>query len=181
MLSTQLFLQPRPVLYSENSFIGQERAPHAEHKRRTLDLTRADRQTDRQTDRLPPSYKIYLMKTGWSGVGAGVHDVNAVTAKGGQHQLVASLGGIPVAATAHIPAWVVQFVTHRGHLQAVDHLKHGETGRVRSQSYGTCCGSSLLTAWITRWHSTDCWENNYVCRRVISRSENINLRFYLSI
>jgi hypothetical protein len=33
---------------------------------------------------------------------------------------------------------VVQFVTHRWHFQAVDHLKHSEGGGVRSQSYGTC-------------------------------------------
>jgi hypothetical protein len=70
----------------------------------------------------------YLVETGRLGVCARVHDVDAVAADGGQHQLVACLARVPVTAAAHVPPRVVQLVTHRGHLQTVDHLKHAVSG-----------------------------------------------------
>jgi hypothetical protein len=67
------------------------------------------------------------METGRLGVGAGVHDVDTVAAKRWQHQLIAILAGVAVAATANIPSRVVKFIAYSGHLQAVDHLQHTVT------------------------------------------------------
>jgi hypothetical protein len=67
----------------------------------------------------------YLVETGRLGVCARVHDVDAIAAETWQHQLVTCFGGVSVAAAAHVPSGVVKLISHSGHPQAVDHLKHG--------------------------------------------------------
>lgn len=69
-------------------------------------------------------FVTHLVDARWPRLSAHIYHVDSWWHKAWQDEYVSGLRGVPEAAAARVPAWVMELVVQIGHRQAVNNLKH---------------------------------------------------------